>query len=132
MLVSDTIKCDDQGFRFHGIYGNLVQIQWKEIQVSYKRQISNKEIKIKCFLSKGGGEKISFQLREAIISHLQNNSEIAANRLVKNKQGELKPVRYLSDSKIEIYKTFSFKHLVPKSTFFKYLYIATEYKKAQR
>jgi hypothetical protein len=83
-------------------------------------------------LLKGGGSLISPQLQEAIYSHLRNNSEIAANRLTKSKEGVDISVRYLHDNKTEVHKTFEYKDFVARSTFLKYLNQSNEYKNPVR
>lgn len=66
-----------------------------------------------------------------IQSHLESNSELAANRLVNvgkdvNNQNIRKPVRYRDTTLFETYNNFEFKNELVFSTFCKY--IGTEYK----
>lgn len=78
------------------------------------------------FLKLGGGTTIAVDLRESIKLYIRNNSRSAANRMLDHET----PIRYLNDTKIELYKNFPYKHLVSGSTFFKYLNADKIYKKA--
>jgi hypothetical protein len=76
----------------------------------------------------GGGTKLGMDLKESIGLYLKNNSRISADRLYLGGPVGV-AVRYLNDSKIELYKKFPHKHLVSKSCFLKYLKSDKRYKK---
>ena len=65
--------------------------------------------------------------------YLKNHSRVSANRTYK-KRGETEaiPVRYLDDSKIELYKKFPDRELVSMSAFGKYLNSEKHIKKIAR
>ena len=73
----------------------------------------------------GGGQAISESLKSALNDYLKEKSTVAANRLIRNfdlEHGEDHiPVRYLSENKTMLYRNFSFKNHLSKSTFLKYL-----------
>ena len=107
-------------------YGfNVSKSLWKNCRNGKKR-------------NKGGGQKISEPLREAIKSYLYENSSIASNRLVKNKDKDDEnfdknvPARYLEGNLIELYKNFPLANQMSKETFFKYLNKSGEFKKPHR
>ncbi len=63
--------------------------------------------------------------------YIKHHSRIASNRTTfdsKNSSVEV-PVRYLDNSKIELYKNYPYKNSIHKSTFFKYLNANKIYKK---
>ncbi len=76
----------------------------------------------------GGGSEIDKDLQESIGLYLKHHSRIASNRTTTNKSIEM-PVRYLDNSKIELYKNYPYKDSVSKSTFLKYLNANKIYKK---
>lgn len=86
----------------------------------------------------GGGTSIPVQLSKSIDDFLKEKSNIASNRLAKNKNvqsdnfGQLVPARYLEENKSELFKAFPFSNEISKSTFFKYTNLIGEYKKPHR
>lgn len=71
-------------------------------------------------------------------SHLRERSNIAANRLILNKDISdpnykgYQTARYLEDQYSELYKSFQFSSELSFSTFYKYANITGEYKKPKR
>ena len=73
--------------------------------------------------------------KQNIESFLKSNSNIASNRLVQLKDKNIVdfiPVRYLQDTKNEVYNKFPYKDGVSKTTFMKYLNKDNQYKNAFR
>jgi hypothetical protein len=72
-------------------------------------------------------------LIDKIKLYLKNHSRVSANRTYK-KRGETEaiPVRYLDDSKIELYKKFSDRESISKSAFGNYLNSEKHIKKIAR
>lgn len=75
---------------------------------------------------------ISNSLQDQIKSHLLSNSHEASNRVVKRGEDQYLPVRYLSENKIETWKSFPFKYFMSRSTFYNYLLKDKQYKKPFR
>ena len=67
---------------------------------------------------------------KSIELYAKNHSRVASNRLVCAETMEI-PVRYLDDSKSELYKKYLYSESISKSTFVKYL-DPKIYKKVQR
>ena len=88
--------------------------------------------------STGGGRSIPVHLQKGIQSYLKENSNIASNRMIKVKShSKLNseryiPVRYLQDSKIQLFNRSPFKNIISYSTFFKYLSIDNQFKNPHR
>ena len=83
----------------------------------------------------GGGVCIDEFRKQNIESFLKSNSNIASNRLVQLKDKNIVdfiPVRYLQDTKNEVYRKFPYKDGVSKTTFMKYLIKDNQYKNAFR
>jgi metal-responsive CopG/Arc/MetJ family transcriptional regulator len=76
----------------------------------------------------GGKPLISEVVRTAIRSYLEENSNIASNRLVK---GGL-PARYLTENKTELFKGFRLNKEISNITFNNYLKKTGEFKKPHR
>lgn len=77
-------------------------------------------------------------IQKGVEAYLQDNSSIASNRLVKNKNPNnnnyksLVPARYLNESRTELFKKSPFKNIISKSSFFKYAKLSNEFKKPHR
>jgi hypothetical protein len=86
----------------------------------------------------GGGKPFSIGIREAIKNYLIENSTIASNRMVLNKDmsdaeyGDSIFTRYLNNNQSELYKSFPLNNIVSKSSFCKYLKISGRFKKPFR
>jgi hypothetical protein len=77
-------------------------------------------------------------VQEGLKTYLQENSSIASNRMIKGKNRKRLnykrwiPVRYLDDSKIELFNKSPFKNKISRSTFYKYAKIDGEFKNPHR
>jgi hypothetical protein len=77
-------------------------------------------------------------LKNRIYSFLKENSTVASNRIVKNKDNTwLNPgvnisARYLNDGNINLFNKFPFKNAISKPTFMKYLIKSGQFKKPHR
>ena len=91
----------------------------------------------------GGGNTIKKDLFYSIKEYLKLNSTVGSNRLVKSKplpkalsstiqQPNLLTTRYLNDTKAALYKKFPFRNHISKSSFYRYIKAANQFKKPHR
>jgi hypothetical protein len=86
----------------------------------------------------GGGQTIPLHLQKSIKCYLNENSNIASNRMIKIKSknqlnnNRFIPVRYLQDTKIQLFNKSPFKNLISRSTFYKYANIDGQFKNPHR
>lgn len=72
-------------------------------------------------------------MKNSIGNYLKQKSTIASNRCSKSKiSGTIVPVRYLENTKIELYKEFHEKENVSLTTFKKYCNIDGQFRKSTR
>ena len=78
------------------------------------------------------------RLQSQIQSYLKERSNIASNRLIKNKDPndenyqQLIPARYLEENHMQLFEEFPFNDQISKSCFFKYLNISGQFKHPHR
>ena len=140
MLFLSELNLNAWGFLFQSTCGKHVIILKKEIwvwcfEIIKKKNFWNNYLN---FSLKGGGRPIPLHLQKGIECYLKENSNIASNRMVKiksknnlNSQRYI-PVRYLQDTKIELFNKSPFKNLISKSTFYKYLNTENQFKNPHR
>ena len=125
-------------FLFPGHYGKHALTVTQEIKVNFLYLIKKKSIVFYQVKNLGGASPIPRHIQLGIETFLYENSSIASNRLVKNKNkhslnyNRYIPARYLQENRTELFKKSPYRNIISKSTFFKYSKINGEFKNPHR